>query len=92
MEKGRLRRERLSIFFARIIKAKAPLAKQPALAEYFETLANKESLGRPFHRLRALDRSSGLERDQARLQYVQASFFGLRIVTNGEIPPGFALS
>jgi type IV secretion system protein TrbE len=44
MEEGRLRRERLTIFFTRTIETKPPIARQPAVAEYFDTLAKKESL------------------------------------------------
>src|SRR6202023_3089207 len=44
MEEGRLRRERLTLFFTRIIDTRVPLAGYPAVAEYFEALSRKESL------------------------------------------------
>jgi len=44
MEEGRLRRERLTIFFSRTVETRAPVARQSVVAEYFETLAKKESL------------------------------------------------
>jgi hypothetical protein len=44
MEEGRLRRERLNLFFTRIIDTKVPLAGYTAVAEYFEALSRKESL------------------------------------------------
>ena len=44
MEDGRLRRERLTIFFSRTVETRAPVARQSVVAEYFETLAKKESL------------------------------------------------
>jgi type IV secretion system protein TrbE len=44
MEEGRLRRERLTIFFTRTIETRAPVGRQSAVAEYFDTLAKKESL------------------------------------------------
>jgi len=44
MEEGRLRRERLTIFFSRTVETRAPVARQSVAAEYFDTLAQKESL------------------------------------------------
>ena len=44
MEEGRLRRERLTLFFTRIIDTKVPVAGHPAVAEYFDALSRKESL------------------------------------------------
>jgi hypothetical protein len=44
MEEGRLRRERLTLFFTRIIDTKVPVAGYPAVAAYFDTLSRKESL------------------------------------------------
>src|SRR6202162_2912549 len=43
MEEGRLRRERLALFFTRIIDTKVPIAGYPAVANYFEALSRKES-------------------------------------------------
>jgi type IV secretion system protein TrbE len=43
MEEGRLRRERLTLFFTRIIDTKVPVAGYPAVAEYFNALSRKES-------------------------------------------------
>jgi hypothetical protein len=45
MEEGRLRRERLTLFFTRIIDTKVPIAGYPVVAEYFDVLSRKESLG-----------------------------------------------
>ena len=44
MEEGRLRRERLTLFFTRIIDTKVPVAGHRAVAEYFDVLSRKESL------------------------------------------------
>ena len=44
MEEGRLRRERLTLFFTRIIDTKVPVAGHRAVAEYFDALSRKESL------------------------------------------------
>jgi type IV secretion system protein TrbE len=44
MEEGRLRRERLTLFFTRIIDTKVPVAGNQAVAEYFDALSRKESL------------------------------------------------
>jgi hypothetical protein len=44
MEEGRLRRERLTLFFTRIIDTKVPVAGHRAVAEYFNALSRKESL------------------------------------------------
>jgi type IV secretion system protein TrbE len=43
MEEGRLRRERLTLFFTRVIDTKVPVAGDKAVAEYFEALSRKES-------------------------------------------------
>ena len=43
MEAGRLRRERLALFFSRIIDTRVPLAGDRAVAEYFDSLSKKES-------------------------------------------------
>ena len=44
MEEGRLRRERLTLFFARIIDTKVPVRGDAAVAEFFDALSRKESL------------------------------------------------
>jgi hypothetical protein len=44
MEEGRLRRERLTLFFTRIIDTKVPVAGHRAVAEYFDALSRKESM------------------------------------------------
>ena len=44
MEEGRLRRERLTLFFTRIIDTMVPVAGYPAVAEYFDAFSRKESL------------------------------------------------
>jgi hypothetical protein len=44
MEEGRLRRERLTLFFTRVIDTKVPVAGHRAVAEYFDALSRKESL------------------------------------------------
>ena len=44
MEEGRLRRERLTLFFTRIIDTKVPVAGHRAVAEYFDALSRKESI------------------------------------------------
>ena len=44
MEEGRLRRERLTLFFTRIIDTKVPVAGHRAIAEYFDALSRKESM------------------------------------------------
>jgi hypothetical protein len=44
MQEGRLRRERLTLFFTRIIDTKVPVAGHRAVAEYFNALSRKESL------------------------------------------------
>jgi hypothetical protein len=44
MEEGRLRRERLTLFFTRIIDTKVPVAAHRAVAEYFDALSRKESM------------------------------------------------
>ena len=44
MEEGRLRRERLTLFFTRIIDTRVPVAGYPAVAEYFDAFSRKESL------------------------------------------------
>jgi hypothetical protein len=44
MEEGRLRRERLTLFFTRVIDTKVPVAGDLAVAEYFDALSRKESL------------------------------------------------
>jgi hypothetical protein len=44
MEEGRLRRERLTLFFTRIIDTKVPVAGHRAVAEYFNALSRKESV------------------------------------------------
>jgi hypothetical protein len=44
MEEGRLRRERLTLFFSRTIETKAPVTGYPVVAEYFDALSRKESL------------------------------------------------
>ena len=44
MEAGRLRRERLTLFFSRVIDTKVPIAGDRAVAEYFNSLSKKESL------------------------------------------------
>ena len=43
MEEGRLRRERLALFFARVIETKVPVTGEGAGAQYFEALSRKES-------------------------------------------------
>jgi hypothetical protein len=45
MQEGRLRRERLTLFFTRVIDTKVPVFGQLAIAEYFDTLSRKETLG-----------------------------------------------
>jgi hypothetical protein len=45
MQEGRLRRERLTLFFTRIVDTRVPGLGQLAVAEYFDTLSRKESLG-----------------------------------------------
>ena len=44
MDEGRLRRERLTLFFTRIIDTKIPVAGHRAVVEYFDALSRKESL------------------------------------------------
>jgi type IV secretion system protein TrbE len=44
MHEGRLRRERLNLFFTRIIDTKVGLAGRSTSAEYFDTLSRKEAL------------------------------------------------
>ncbi|MBV8814624.1 MAG: hypothetical protein JO271_09045 [Verrucomicrobia bacterium] len=44
MHEGRLRRERLNLFFTRIIDTKVRLAGRSTIAEYFDTLSRKEAL------------------------------------------------
>ena len=44
MAEGRLRRERLTLFFTRVIDTKVPLAADHAVADYFDALSRKESL------------------------------------------------
>ncbi len=44
MEEGRLRRERLTLFFTRLIDTKVPVAGYSAVAAYFDALSRKESL------------------------------------------------
>jgi hypothetical protein len=44
MEEGRLRRERLTLFFTRVIDTKVPVAADHAVADYFDALSRKESL------------------------------------------------
>jgi hypothetical protein len=44
MLEGRLRRERLTLFFSRIIETKAPIGRQSVIADYFDTLSKKENL------------------------------------------------
>ncbi|MBV9129461.1 MAG: hypothetical protein JO298_03620 [Verrucomicrobia bacterium] len=44
MVEGRLRRERLTLFFTRIIDTKVPVAGDAAVVEYFDALSRKESL------------------------------------------------
>jgi hypothetical protein len=56
MEEGRLRRERLTLFFTRIIDTKVPVAGDRAVAEYFETLSRKESIALSEYAMGALSR------------------------------------
>jgi type IV secretion system protein TrbE len=43
MEEGRLRRERLTLYFTRILDTKVPVAGERATSEYFDSLSRKES-------------------------------------------------
>ncbi|MBV9674320.1 MAG: hypothetical protein JO076_16040, partial [Verrucomicrobia bacterium] len=45
MAEGRLRRERLTLFFTRVIDTNVPVAVHTAVAEYYDSLSKKESLG-----------------------------------------------
>ena len=56
MEEGRLRRERLTLFFTRIIDTKVPVAGYSAVAAYFDALSRKESLALSDFALGALSR------------------------------------
>src|SRR5260221_1147835 len=56
MQEGRLRRERLTLFFTRVIDTKVPAFGQLAIAEYFDTLSRKETLGLQEFVLSALSR------------------------------------
>jgi type IV secretion system protein TrbE len=56
MHEGRLRRERLTLFFSRIVDTKVPAFGQAAVARYFDTLSRKESLGIQDFVLSALSR------------------------------------
>jgi type IV secretion system protein TrbE len=56
MEEGRLRRERLTLFFTRTIDTKVPLVGYPAVAEYFDVLSRKESLAMSEFAMGALSR------------------------------------
>jgi len=56
MEAGRLRRERLTLFFSRVIDTKVPVAGDRAVAEYFDSLSKKESLAMADFAIGALTR------------------------------------
>jgi hypothetical protein len=56
MQEGRLRRERLTLFFTRVIDTRVPVSSQLAIAEYFDTLSRKESVGFQDFVLSALSR------------------------------------
>src|SRR5947209_13713887 len=44
MEEGRLRRERLTLFFCRVLDTQVPVTGTRAVVQYFDTLSRKESL------------------------------------------------
>ncbi|MBV9488349.1 MAG: hypothetical protein JO069_01320, partial [Verrucomicrobia bacterium] len=44
MEEGRLRRERLTLFFCRVLDTDVPVSGPRAVIQYFDTLSRKESL------------------------------------------------
>ncbi|MBV9999181.1 MAG: hypothetical protein JO015_08715 [Verrucomicrobia bacterium] len=44
MEEGRLRRERLTLFFCRVLDTQVPVTGSRAVVQYFDTLSRKESL------------------------------------------------
>jgi hypothetical protein len=56
MESGRLRRERLTLFFSRIIDTRVPVAGDRAVTEYFDSLSKKESLAMADFAMGALTR------------------------------------
>jgi hypothetical protein len=56
MEAGRLRRERLTLFFSRILDTRVPVAGDRAVAEYFDSLSRKESLAMADFAMGALTR------------------------------------
>jgi len=56
MEAGRLRRERLTLFFSRIIDTRVPVAGDRAVIEYFDSLSKKESLAMADFAMGALTR------------------------------------
>jgi len=56
MEGGRLRRERLTLFFSRVIDTRVPVAGDKAVAEYFDSLSKKESLAMADFAIGALNR------------------------------------
>jgi hypothetical protein len=56
MQEGRLRRERLHLFFTRIIDTKVPMTRGPAVADYFDALSRKEALSLQDFALGALSR------------------------------------
>jgi type IV secretion system protein TrbE len=56
MEEGRLRRERLTLFFTRIIDTKVPVAGDRAVAEYYDTLSRKEGIALSEFAMGALSR------------------------------------
>jgi hypothetical protein len=56
MQEGRLRRERLNLFFTRVIDTKVPVAGGSAMADYFDALSRKESLSLQDFALGALSR------------------------------------
>jgi hypothetical protein len=56
MQEGRLRRERLNLFFTRIIDTKVPLVGGSAIADYFDALSSKEALSLQEFAMGALSR------------------------------------
>ena len=56
MQEGRLRRERLNLFFTRIIDTKVPIIGGSAVANYFDALSRKEALSLQDFALGALGR------------------------------------
>jgi hypothetical protein len=56
MEAGRLRRERLTLFFSRVIDTKVPVAGDRAVTDYFDSLSRKESLAMADFAMGALTR------------------------------------